>query len=764
LNPPLLLRLGWIPTALALAGVICLKWARNRERRAHIIFMLVAIVGLIFMAAPLSSAIWEHLPLIEFVQFPWRFVGRAALPLAFLAGVPFAYLPAGLQLSRTTVPLAPILTAAAAALLVLEALPHLYPHICAQEPFPTISTLHAYEHNTGMVGVDPTGSYFPNTVKVRPDGSLLESDYEAGETPRRFDVSVFPPGASLLESDYDLLSGRAIVDSPTPFKARYLTFYYPGWRVKVDGEPVPIIISDPDGLITIPVPAGEHTIEVFWSTTPVRGLFTAFSILAAIAVISLSFLIYRSRSNSVNNVVLKGVSDTADELPGGKLDWLTIGLLIAIGVGLILFKSLLVDTERTPFYRQADAPVENRSRLVAGELLLDGFNIKADELSSGESFEIDLAWRVLEPPQADYQSNIWLRSSDGLTWSDKETYRPRIFEETAPSQFWLPGQWVWDSREIEALKGTPPGWYEIVLILFDKESLQPLTLIGVDGQTLGPEAVIGEIEVTEAESTAEIEPEMDINQEIDGLFLRGFNQDRFEVNPGESLLLTFFWEKLPDSEPSGEPMYLALKDSSEDIVQQWSIYPIREEYPSSEWPQDQLLRGQHVIQLGPDLESGVFSFYINGVKLGEVKVGDLERLFDQPDVGISISANFDEKAMLTGLTMLPDGIDESRQMEIALVWQGLEQMPVSYRVFIHLVNEQGDIVAQSDGIPAGWTRPTTGWLPGEYIVDKHVLDTRDIEVDQPMKLRIGLYDPATGTRVTIANQEFVTLNLPAAGG
>jgi hypothetical protein len=40
---------------------------------------------MIFVVTRGSLVIWESLPLIAFVQFPWRLVGRAVLPLSLLA-------------------------------------------------------------------------------------------------------------------------------------------------------------------------------------------------------------------------------------------------------------------------------------------------------------------------------------------------------------------------------------------------------------------------------------------------------------------------------------------------------------------------------------------------------------------------------------------------------------------------------------------------------------------------------------------------------
>ncbi|MCB8929437.1 MAG: hypothetical protein H6652_27850, partial [Ardenticatenaceae bacterium] len=95
---------------------------------------------------------------------------------------------------------------------------------------------------------------------------------------------------------------------------------------------------------------------------------------------------------------------------------------------------------------------------------------------------------------------------------------------------------------------------------------------------------------------------------------------------------------------------------------------------------------------------------------------------------------------------------------LPLLWRAESEMPTSYRVFIHLVNADGQIVAQADGEPANWSRPTTGWVPGEYILDAHTLS---LPPDLPpnASLRIGLYDPATGQRLQTEGGEFFIVPL-----
>ncbi len=92
---------------------------------------------------------------------------------------------------------------------------------------------------------------------------------------------------------------------------------------------------------------------------------------------------------------------------------------------------------------------------------------------------------------------------------------------------------------------------------------------------------------------------------------------------------------------------------------------------------------------------------------------------------------------------------------MTLHWQARGTADTGYVVFVHLVRE-GNIIAQSDRVPASGTRPTTGWLPGEFIADSHVLvippETPEGE-EQEYTLALGLYDPATDQRLTAFDDE-----------
>ncbi|MCB8943900.1 MAG: glycosyltransferase family 39 protein [Ardenticatenaceae bacterium] len=738
LNPPLPFRLGWVPVALAVLGVarwlVSRKGAKaqraDREQDWHVGLMVGVTAVYLFLALPASLWLWENIPLIDFTQFPWRFVGRAALPLAMLAGVGLCDLRFTICDLRFTPYVLRFTFYAALVLLVLEALPLLYPAVCEEPAFPTINTVHRYEAETGLVGVDPEGSYFPVTVEQRPQTSPLVADYGAGGEIARWDTAVFPADTAIVDITYENLAAAVHVDAPEPFTARYLTFAFPGWTAVVDGEPVPIEPSDPEGLITFAVPAGEHTLAVRWQSTPLRTVLLGLSVMALAGVVVTAVVLGKGQ-------VARGKEQGARGK--GQVVRGEVMALVLVGAGLLLGKVLWVDRGESLFRRPSVPDLAVPLAVQGDGLRLWGYNLNRTEVESGGLFDVDMAWTAVAPPSTTYQTNVWLVDEAGLVWSDKETQRPRLYEDVPPTPFWQPGQWAWDSREVAVLPGTPPGEYRLLLTLFVRESLQPVTLTDVStGVVLGPTAVLGTITVTPPPAAPEFAPQYRLETAVGSAQLLGYNQDRQVAEPGEPVLLTFFW-----AQSAGERLPLSLQLGNE-VVRVWEVV-----LPNGRY------RSQHLVTLPASLESGAYTFDLDGVALGQLQVNAPPRIFTQPGVATAVNTPFTlpdgtPQATLIGYTLSP----------LTLLWQANAEMTTSYRVFVHLVDENGTILAQADGEPANWTRPTTGWAVGEFIVDEHQLAVPAERQGGELSLRVGLYEAETGERLRGETADYVTILLP----
>jgi hypothetical protein len=237
------------------------------------------------------------------------------------------------------------------------------------------------------------------------------------------------------------------------------------------------------------------------------------------------------------------------------------------------------------------------------------------------------------------------------------------------------------------------------------------------------------------------------------LNLLGYNQDRAEAIPGEQMLLTLFWEKAAAQTTAAEILTFSLLNENNEIVQSWQIPPVMSTYPPAQWEPAEQLRGQHLLRLAAGLDSGRYQFQLEQIDLGTIIINAPDRLFSPPDFETAVNATFSSQIQLTGYTTETD----NNNLNVTLIWQTITELPTSYRVFVHLVDESGQIITQSDGEPANWTRPTTGWTPGEYIIDPHHLTLPDSTLRPNTTLRIGLYDPATNIRLLTETADFLSL-------
>jgi hypothetical protein len=107
-----------------------------------------------------------------------------------------------------------------------------------------------------------------------------------------------------------------------------------------------------------------------------------------------------------------------------------------------------------------------------------------------------------------------------------------------------------------------------------------------------------------------------------------------------------------------------------------------------------------------------------------------------------LQAEFGEVIELSGYT-LSSSVEGVVQIE--LFWRAKGAPGADYTVFVHVVDENGDIVAQSDSAPLSGQYPTSIWSPGESIVEERTIAAPEGEY----RVFVGLYRLDTLERVGV---------------
>ncbi len=113
-----------------------------------------------------------------------------------------------------------------------------------------------------------------------------------------------------------------------------------------------------------------------------------------------------------------------------------------------------------------------------------------------------------------------------------------------------------------------------------------------------------------------------------------------------------------------------------------------------------------------------------------------------------LDVDFEERVRLRGWQIQADPAQPDT-LTVNVGWQTLDRMPSDYTAFVHLVDGEGNIMAQADLPPGGSENPTTRWLPAETVLTKAQLVLPPGMREQAQALRIGLYEPVGGRQLAV---------------
>jgi hypothetical protein len=91
-------------------------------------------------------------------------------------------------------------------------------------------------------------------------------------------------------------------------------------------------------------------------------------------------------------------------------------------------------------------------------------------------------------------------------------------------------------------------------------------------------------------------------------------------------------------------------------------------------------------------------------------------------------------------------------MDVTFYWQPWQPLDINYQVFVHLLAEDGSLVAQSDKLNPG-DFPTGRWPLDKYVRDENTLA---IPADLPpgtYRLSVGLWVAAEGWRLPVLDDD-----------
>ncbi len=281
---------SWIFVAEVVVASIAayLAWRGRGGGRVRVVLTALLPI-LLLLQLPASYVIWKHTPHLKFLQFPWRWTLALSVVTCALVGMALK------KSSRRTAVLAAVLIVAMA---VGGSLLFFQP--CDDEDA-VAAQITGFREGQGTQGTDeytPKGADNSAVQQHLPLVRVLRAAQDDTADSSKGDNPEWRAGTSgSIAATVNVKRWNAehwtvsVVTAETGYAVLRL-MDYPSWRVTVDDKPALGRPMRDDGLMTIPIIAGNHVMEVQWAAT--RDVIAGRTI-SAIALLALAIVVMLER-------------------------------------------------------------------------------------------------------------------------------------------------------------------------------------------------------------------------------------------------------------------------------------------------------------------------------------------------------------------------------------------------------------------------------------------------------------------------------------
>lgn len=263
----------WTPFQIGITQVVVLflaslLWIKRRSNlTAYFLFLSYLAI---FLQTKFSLKIWEVVPVLPYILYPWRFLALVILAISFLGSWLMDLQKKYRYILGTLLIIASLFTTRHFRQItrVLD-----FPEVRFATDIDTGTT----ENEFLPIGISESIRQFaaPSVEFVAGSGEVL----------------------SLVKSAFSW-KVDVLASSPSFIKMSILAF--PGWQVELDGKVIPFNAQygEYSGLIVVFAPTGKHRININFQETPLRQLSNYLSFIGMLIVVSASLKIaynYRKR-------------------------------------------------------------------------------------------------------------------------------------------------------------------------------------------------------------------------------------------------------------------------------------------------------------------------------------------------------------------------------------------------------------------------------------------------------------------------------------
>lgn len=228
---------------LGISAVVGFIFRKEKKILFLLSFLLLTFLLSIFLQHNKSAFVWEAIPLMAFIQFPWRFLAISVFTVSLVGAAITPYLKNRFKIIYITLIIASIFST------ISYFKPKSYAGDAFFEKFLDKNLMHQ--------GTDLTKDYLPIWVEE------FETEVKIIPFTKTGQINV-----QSFEKKGTVANSKIIVKADSEIEAPL--YYFPGWTVLANGKNVSLEKPSELGLIRFKLPEGNYNLKFEFRDTPVR--------------------------------------------------------------------------------------------------------------------------------------------------------------------------------------------------------------------------------------------------------------------------------------------------------------------------------------------------------------------------------------------------------------------------------------------------------------------------------------------------------------
>jgi hypothetical protein len=278
---------------------------------------------------------------------------------------------------------------------------------------------------------------------------------------------------------------------------------------------------------------------------------------------------------------------------------------------------------------------------------------------------------------------------------------------------------------------------------------------------------------------------INVNTDV-GVNLTGYRLWPDRIRPGDDIFVTLYFQATNSLTTSLRSQVDAISLADRVAISQGaSLLPSG--LPLSWWLPDQIIAERFMLTTTPQLPVGAYEVNVSLLNPRTIEFWPLYQNNDvnpidrvqlgytavswQGNVGdaVTVDALVDEQFRLSAAEM--DGNPSPGEtLTVKLYWEALRRPDLDFTAYVHLLDDEGLLVAGHDTEPMNGLFPTSAWIPDEIVPDIHLLSVPAQLSPGTYQIKAGFYLFETKERLPVKDRDGIeqadksiplwTINIP----